>query len=246
MLFTIFGATGDLTTKKLIPALYRLYEEDQLPEPFKIMCVGRRSYETDAFVQEVRAKVDGAYPDWEAFSQNIHYYTMDFSDPEAFAGYGEEISGLNLPKHGDRIYYLATAPHYFPIIAKALIDHRLLVKGDMRSKIVFEKPFGEDLDSAKAYNRLLLESIEESQVYRIDHYLGKEMLQNILTVRFANKIFESIWDHENIESVKILALESETVKQRGGYYDRSGALKDMVQNHLFQTLALSPWIRRWG
>ncbi len=238
MLFTIFGATGDLTTKKLIPALYRLYEEDQLPEPFKIMCVGRRSYETDAFVQEVRAKVDGAYPDWEAFSQNIHYYTMDFSDPEAFAGYGEEISGLNLPKHGDRIYYLATAPHYFPIIAKALIDHRLLVKGDMRSKIVFEKPFGEDLDSAKAYNRLLLESIEESQVYRIDHYLGKEMLQNILTVRFANKIFESIWDHENIESVKILALESETVKQRGGYYDRSGALKDMVQNHLFQTLAL--------
>lgn len=238
MLFTIFGATGDLTTKKLIPALYRLYEEDQLPEPFKIICVGRRPYETMTFVEEVRQKIEGAYPDWLAFSENIHYYAMDFSNPESFADYGEEIGGLHLPKHGDRIYYLATAPHYFPIIAKALIENNLLVKGDMRSKIVFEKPFGEDLESAKAYNRLLLESIEESQVYRIDHYLGKEMLQNILTVRFANKIFESIWNHENIESVKILALESETVKQRGGYYDRSGALKDMVQNHLFQTLAL--------
>lgn len=238
MLFTIFGATGDLTTKKLIPALYKLYEDEQIPEPFTIVCIGRRHYETDVFVEEVREKIEGEYPHWEVFKKNVHYLTMDFSVEANFEAFKSYVDGLNLSVGGQRIYYLATAPHYFPIIARALIVNKMIIRGDMRSKIVFEKPFGEDLETAKAYNRLLLESIEESQVYRIDHYLGKEMLQNILTVRFANKIFESIWNYENIESVKIIALESETVKQRGGYYDRSGALKDMVQNHLFQTLAL--------
>ncbi len=238
MLFTIFGATGDLTTKKLIPALYKLYEDEQIPEPFTIVCIGRRHYETDLFVEEVREKIEGEYPHWEEFKKNVHYLTMDFSVEANFEAFKTYVDGLNLSVGGQRIYYLATAPHYFPIIARALIVNKMIIRGDMRSKIVFEKPFGEDLETAKAYNRLLLESIEESQVYRIDHYLGKEMLQNILTVRFANKIFESIWNYENIESVKIIALESETVKQRGGYYDRSGALKDMVQNHLFQTLAL--------
>ena len=238
MLFTIFGATGDLTTKKLIPALYRLYEEEQLPTPYTIVCIGRRPYESSVFVEEIRSKIEGDYPQWPEFSKNIHYYSMDFSEDSEFEGFENYIRTFDGPHFGDKIYYLATAPHYFPIIAKALILNKLIIRGDMRSKIVFEKPFGEDLESAMSYNRLLLESIEESQVYRIDHYLGKEMLQNILTVRFANRIFESIWDHENIESVKIVALESESVKQRGGYYDRSGALKDMVQNHLFQTLAL--------
>lgn len=238
MLFAIFGATGDLTTKKLIPALYRLFEEEQMPEPFTILCIGRRSYEADAFVREVRSKLEGQYPDFEVFSRAIHYYAMDFSDPEQFPAFEAYVKTLNIPTFGDKIYYLATAPHYFPIIARELISNKLIQRGDMRSKIVFEKPFGEDLETAKAYNKLLLESIDESQVYRIDHYLGKEMLQNIMTVRFANKIFESIWNYENIDNIKIIALESETVKQRGGYYDRSGALKDMVQNHLFQTLAL--------
>lgn len=238
MLFTIFGATGDLTTKKLIPALYRLYEEEQLPEPFTIVCVGRREYDTQMFVDEVRSKMDGQFPHWDIFSKSVKYFAMDFSIQESFETFQQYVDAMNLPAFNDRIYYLATAPHYFPIIAKALITYKMVTRGDMRSKIVFEKPFGEDLETAKTYNRLLLESIEESQVYRIDHYLGKEMLQNILTIRFANKIFENLWNHENIESVKIVALESESVKQRGGYYDRSGALKDMVQNHLFQTLAL--------
>ncbi|GAB6107152.1 glucose-6-phosphate dehydrogenase [Fusibacter bizertensis] len=238
MLFTIFGATGDLTTKKLIPALYRLYEDEQIPIPFTIVCIGRRAFETDAFIEEIRGKIEGEYPHWDDFKQNVHYLTMDFSLEANFEAFKDYVDALKLSEGGQKIYYLATAPHYFPIIARALIVNQMIIRGDMRSKIVFEKPFGEDLETAKAYNRLLLESIEESQVYRIDHYLGKEMLQNILTVRFANKIFESIWNHENIESVKIIALESETVKQRGGYYDHSGALKDMVQNHLFQTLAL--------
>ena len=238
MLVTIFGATGDLTTKKLIPALYRLYEEEQLIEPFTIVCIGRRAYETAVFVGEIRNKIEGQYPRWSTFAENVHYYSMDFSIEAGFEAFKIYVESLNLPIYGEKIFYLATAPHYFPIIAHALIEQQMIIRGDMRSKIVFEKPFGEDLETAKAYNKLLLESIEESQVYRIDHYLGKEMLQNILTVRFANKIFESIWNHENIESIRIVALESETVKQRGGYYDRSGALKDMVQNHLFQTLAL--------
>lgn len=239
MVFTIFGATGDLTSKKLIPALYRLYEEEQLPSAFQIVCLGRRHYTTAAFVEGLYAKLsenpDRVYPDWDVFSQHIIYYDMDFSDVSAYETFK---AAMAFPENGDRIFYLATAPRYFPVIAKALIGSGMVVRGDMRAKIVFEKPFGEDLESAVAYNRLLLEAIDESQVYRIDHYLGKEMLQNILTVRFANKIFESVWNHENIERVEILALEEEGVKQRGGYYDQSGALKDMVQNHLFQTLAL--------
>ncbi len=238
MLITIFGATGDLTTKKLIPALYRLYEEEQLIEPFTIVCIGRRAYETQAFVEEIRSKIEGNYPRWDIFAKSLHYYIMDFSIESGFGAFKNYVEDLELPLYGDKIFYLATAPHYFPIIAHALIEQEMITRGDMRSKIVFEKPFGEDLETAMAYNRLLLECIDESQVYRIDHYLGKEMLQNILTLRFANKIFESIWNHENIESVHIMAMESETVKQRGGYYDHSGALKDMVQNHLFQTLAL--------
>ncbi|MDN5351543.1 MAG: glucose-6-phosphate 1-dehydrogenase [Clostridiales bacterium] len=238
MLFTIFGATGDLTAKKLVPALYALYMDEQLPKRFAVVCIGRRAYNDGVFLEEVREKLSGVYDKWEDFKTHISYYQMDFSNPEAYGDFEAFVRAQPQNESGDKIYYLATAPRFFPIIAKALIEHRLLTRGDMREKIVFEKPFGEDLESAVSYNRLLLESIEESQVYRIDHYLGKEMLQNIMMIRFTNKIFESIWNHENIEHVKIVAYESETVKQRGGYYDSAGALKDMMQNHLFQTLAL--------
>lgn len=238
MLFTIFGATGDLTTKKLIPALYNLYFDEQMPRNFMVICIGRRPYPEGAFVEEVFSKLVGQYENWDMFKTHLHYYEMDLSNPEDYGKFNAYVETLPIGNYGDKIFYLATAPRFFPIIAKALIDHHLIERDDLREKIVFEKPFGENLESAKAYNRLLLEAIDESQVYRIDHYLGKEMLQNILMVRFANKIFENIWNDENIESVKIYALESETVKQRGGYYDTSGALKDMVQNHLFQTLAL--------
>lgn len=238
MLFTIFGATGDLTTKKLIPALYRLYEENEMPEQGMILCIGRRSQDTDSFVQGIREKLQGDYPKWESFKSYIQYYTMDFSDESQFKAFKSYVESLSLTSESNKIFYLATAPSFFPIVAKALIGCGLLRRGELREKIIFEKPFGQDLKTAKLYNRMLLDAIEEEQVYRIDHYLGKEMLQNILTVRFANKIFESIWNKDNIEKVVIYALEKETVKQRGSYYDRSGAMKDMVQNHLFQTLAL--------
>lgn len=238
MLFTIFGATGDLTTKKLIPALYNLYFEEQMPKNFMVICIGRKTYPEGAFVDEIFSKLNGQYENWGMFKTHIQYFKMDLSNYEEYSDFKAYIDAIPIQNYGDKIFYLATAPRFFPIIAKALIDHQLIKKDELREKIVFEKPFGENLESAKAYNKLLLETIDESQVYRIDHYLGKEMLQNILIVRFSNKIFENVWNSENIESVKIYALEEETVKQRGGYYDSSGALKDMVQNHLFQTMAL--------
>lgn len=235
MLFTIFGATGDLTTKKLIPALYALFDAEELPIHFTIKLIGRQAYDTDEFVAHIRAQISGDYPNWDVFKQKLSYVKMDFTDAAEYAGFAQLI-GEESPQ--ERIFYLATAPRFFPVIAKALVDNQLVIGGNMRDKIIFEKPFGEDLKSAMSYNKMLLELIEESQIYRIDHYLGKEMLQNILMVRFANKIFESIWNRENIEHITVYAFEAETVKQRGGYYDSSGALRDMVQNHLFQTMAL--------
>jgi glucose-6-phosphate 1-dehydrogenase len=238
MLFTIFGATGDLTTKKLIPALYQLYEIGTLPHEFILLCIGRKPYLTDHFIKDIEMKLSGTYPKWDAFKKFIYYYALDFSDASTFPLFKVFVETLNLRSTTHKIFYLATAPRYFPIIATALIECSLLRRHNVFEKIVFEKPFGEDLSSAISYNQMILAKIEESQVYRIDHYLGKEMLQNILTVRFANKIFESIWNRDNIEKVVIYALESESVKQRGSYYNASGAMKDMVQNHLFQTLAL--------
>lgn len=239
MIFTIFGATGDLTTKKLIPALYNLYIDDQLPKAFTILGIGRRAYDDDLFLEEIESGVTvDQLPDWEAFKGHIKYYQMDFSTVRAFVEFSNVLRTCMTHPSMEKIFYLATAPRFFPIIAEGLIHNHILVKGDIRSKIVFEKPFGEDLSSAKSYNKMLLERIDESQIYRIDHYLGKEMLQNVLMVRFANKLFEHVWDHQSVDHVKIIAYEKETVKQRGGYYDQSGALKDMVQNHLFQTLAL--------
>lgn len=238
MLFTLFGATGDLTTKKLLPALYQLYMEEALPDNFVVLCVGRRPYETKEFLEHLLDKMKVTYEKWADFEPHICYYAMDMSDEGAYEGLKERIESFSSWHHANKIFYLATAPHYFPVVAKALVKTGLIRKGQMREKIVFEKPFGDNLETAKAYNKMLQEVISESQIYRIDHYLGKEMLQNIMTVRFANRIFENIWSSEHIDYIKIYALEEEGVKERGGYYDGAGALKDMVQNHLFQTLAL--------
>lgn len=238
MIFTIFGATGDLTTKKLIPALYVLFSDDQLPSHFIVNLIGRQPYENDLFIEHIKGQIEGDFPEWDAFKTHLKYIKMDFTDEEAYGDFQSYMKSINVNSAQERIYYLATAPRFFPIIAKVLVENNLVVRSNMRDKIIFEKPFGENLETAKSYNHLLLGLIEESQIYRIDHYLGKEMLQNVLMVRFANKIFESIWNHHNIEHITIYAFETETVKQRGGYYDRSGALRDMVQNHLFQTLAL--------
>ena len=236
-LITIFGATGNLTYKKLLPALYRLKSQNLLSEHTKIICIGRRNFTTRSFIEEAKIKVSGNI-DWDVMSKVLFYYQMNF---EELTDYNDLKSFIdkNCQLYADNsIFYLATAPHFFPIIAQGISEAKLVSKENLRGKIVFEKPFGEDLPTAIRYNQLLGRFFDESQIYRIDHYLGKEMIQNILVIRFANKIFEDIWSNVGIKSVKIIAKEKEGVMNRGGYYDEAGALKDMVQNHLMQMLTL--------
>jgi len=242
LLFVIFGATGNLTYKKLVPALFRFFMQNALPQIFWIVGIGRRDYDDDSFTRELIAHMtpEGGEEDWRRFKESIRYFKFDFAgDPGGFARLGGFLSSLpNTGRERDTLYYLATEPGFFPVIVNGLAENGLVKKGDMESKIIFEKPFGKDLETAMEYNRSFLRLLDETQIYRIDHYLGKEMIQNILTIRFANKIFESIWDKESIESVKILSLEDEGVADRAGYYDQTGAFADMVQNHLLQTLCL--------
>lgn len=242
LLFVIFGATGNLTYKKLIPALLNFFKQDALPPVFWAVGIGRRDYTDELFTKELESHMDleDGGGDWERFKKRIRYFKFDFAgDPEGFARLGGFLFGL--PGAGaerDTLYYLATEPGFFPVIAQGLSENGLVKKGDMSAKLIFEKPFGKNLKTAIEYNSSFQKLLDEKQIFRIDHYLGKEMIQNILTIRFTNTLFESIWDKDSIESVKILSLESEGVAERAGYYDKTGAFKDMVQNHLLQTLCL--------
>lgn len=238
MIFVLFGATGDLASKKLIPALYQLAVHDELHEHLTIICVGRRSLDSVAYRQMIKSKLQGEYEAWETFSQNLLYQEMDFKNAEDYHNLKKLIHSLN-PKSNQRfLYYLATAPRYFPVIVDALRRQDLVIHDDLRFKVIFEKPFGDDLATAQSYNKMLQTCLDESQIYRIDHYLGKEMIQNIQTIRWANKIFENIWNGEHIDFVRIYAFETEKIKDRGSYYDGVGAFKDMIQSHLLQVLAL--------
>ena len=238
---TIFGGTGDLTFRKLIPALYTMFRTDKLPGGSHITIIGRRDYDDEAYRDLARPWVerfsrlpyDGEA--FQAFSQLISYYRMDFTDPGAYPG----LEAYYVKGHQDRqtdaqLFYLAVAPRFFGKIAEGLKS----LKGLAPSKIVVEKPFGETLEEAAALSAELEACFGADSVYRIDHYLGKEMIRGISTVRFDNVLFENVWDSRCIESVTISALEDVGVEERGGYYDTSGALKDMVQNHLFQVLSI--------
>ena len=242
LLFVIFGATGNLTYKKLIPALLQFSRQDYLPKTFWIVGIGRRDYTDDLFADElaVHMNLEEGGGDWQRFKKHIRYFKFDFArEREGFTrlgGFLSKLSGMEGKK--DALYYLATDPSFFPVIAHGLSDSGLVKKGDLSAKIIFEKPFGKNLKTAIEYNASFQKLLDEKQIFRIDHYLGKEMIRNILTVRFTNTIFESIWDRGSIESVKILSLESEGVAERAGYYDKTGAFSDMVQNHLLQTLCL--------
>jgi glucose-6-phosphate 1-dehydrogenase len=242
LLFVIFGATGNLTYKKLIPALLQFSKQNYLPQTFWIVGIGRRDYTDGRFTDELAAHMSLKEEDgeWQRFKEHIRYFKFDFAKEEGgFDRLGSFL--LKLPDAGgerDTLYYLATEPSFFPVIAHGLSGSGLLKKGDLSSKIIFEKPFGKNLKTAIEYNASFQKLLDEKQIFRIDHYLGKEMIQNILTVRFTNTIFESIWDRGSIENVKILSLESEGVAERAGYYDKTGAFSDMVQNHLLQTLCL--------
>lgn len=248
----IFGGTGDLANKKLFPAFYALFRQNKLGKPFKIIVIGRKPQRTDQLRQKLfdnlleNARHVGDAPDvLRNFLQLVFYHDMNFDDVEGY----EKLKGLTQSLEVDfdiksemvelrRIAYLATAPEYFKIISSALNQNNLLMNGREQDRIVIEKPFGKDLISAKAINDSLLEHFEEKQIYRMDHYLAKSMIQNVMVIRFANAMFEPTWNNQFIEKVEMTVTEKIGVEDRGSYYDVSGALRDMVQSHLLQMLAL--------
>jgi glucose-6-phosphate 1-dehydrogenase len=242
----ILGAAGDLTWRKLMPALYDLFLDQYLPAQFAVLGLDLKQLNDESFRQQMRDGVNrfsrrGRAEDdtWHAFAQRLSFLTANFSDPATFTTLAQYLSDLDerWDTRAIRIFYLATPPMLIAPIAQQLGKARL-ARDRKRTRIVIEKPFGHDLASACALNELLTEIFHESQIYRIDHYLGKETVQNILAFRFANALFEPIWDRRYIDHVQITVAESIGVEHRGAYYDQTGALRDMVQNHLLQLLCL--------
>jgi glucose-6-phosphate 1-dehydrogenase len=245
----IFGASGDLTSRKLIPALYHLALEGALPTPYRIIGFARREKTDESFRSELRTALDQfsrtkpVQPEvWKSFSENLFYCQADISDP---AGYEKLAALIRSSEHEklrqNLLFYLATNPSQFGEIATRLSAANLLHKeeeGHLPERLVVEKPFGHDLESARELNAELVRHAHERQIFRIDHYLGKETVQNILTFRFSNGIFERLWNRETIDHVQITVAEKIGVGSRGGYYEESGAMRDMVQNHVLQVLSL--------
>jgi glucose-6-phosphate 1-dehydrogenase len=245
----LFGATGDLTHRKLAPALFRLAVEGQLPADYAVVGFARRDWDDARFRDELRgtlAKEGGPDFDatWGAFADHVLFSGGTFDDAAAYARLGETLvrADQGLKTRGNRLYYLAVAPEFFGPIVENLGRAGLIYPNDPDgpwSRVVVEKPFGHDLPSARALNRELSRTLDESQIYRIDHYLGKETVQNILALRFANTIYEPVWNRRHVEGVQItVAEEVGMAGGRGDYYDGSGSIRDMVQNHMMQLLCL--------
>ena len=242
----IFGGGGDLAWRKLIPALYNLWLDQWLGEPFQIFCVDGKPNESAAFVQRLRDGIDafsrqGKATDdgWQRFSANVQYVQADFNDAAPYAALATKLDQLDQQwkARATRLFYLSTPPTVVQMIATHL-QQAGLTEDKASARVVCEKPFGRDLESACALNGFLTGLFDETQLYRIDHYLGKETVQNILAFRFANGIQEPLWNRRYIDSVQITVAEAVGVEHRGGYYDQSGALRDMIQNHLLQLLCL--------
>ena len=243
----IFGASGDLTSRKLIPALYHLYKDRQMPPSFRVVGLARREKTDDSWRDELRVALDqfsrsGPVDDkvWREFAKNLFYCQGDLTDPAAYERLEQLLTSFGkAPLRENLLFYLATLPSQFGTVVEKLHHADLLQKdGAGWQRIVVEKPFGHDLASARALNQELTRFTRESQVFRIDHYLGKETVQNILMFRFSNSIFERLWNRDAVDHVQITVSEKLGVGQRGGYYEEAGALRDMVQNHLLQVLAL--------
>ena len=244
-IITIFGAGGDLTQRKLVPALYNLYLDGWLPEQFAILGLDRKEMDQDAFCRRLRLGIDqfsrrrADAEKWDAFVQHVTYAAADLTDQSAYDDLAQKLGALNKQwgAHAENVFYLAVAPFLIEPITEHLHKAKLM-RDHQRSRLVVEKPFGHDLASAQMLNTMLTHNFGESQIYRIDHYLGKETVQNILAFRFANALFEPVWDRRYIDHVQITVAEQVGVEHRGGYYDHAGALRDMIQNHLLQILCL--------
>ena len=243
----IFGASGDLTRRKLVPALFSLYRKERLPADCNIIGFAWTKWNTAEFRQRMRSGVDEfsqeafSEADWAAFVIRLHYIPGSFTELDDYTSLQEILNELE-GKTADRLYYLATPPRFFAEIVARLGAARMSEEGeDHRSgwrRVVIEKPFGRDLASAQALNRDVHTVLEERQIYRIDHYLAKETVQNILVFRFGNTMFEPIWSRNYIDHVQITVAETVDVEHRAGYYEKVGVLRDMFQNHLMQLLAL--------
>ncbi len=246
VIMVIFGGSGDLASRKLIPALFNLFIDHYLPDHFAVAGVGRTDYGGDEKYREhllngVKefSRRKNHDEDWKAFSQKVFYLVVDVTNDASFAGIGNWISeqSKEWKEKPIVIFYMAVAPQLAPDIAKKLHAQKLC-EDTKCQRIVFEKPFGHDLESARELNNLLGSMFDEDQIYRIDHYLGKETVQNILALRFANALFEPIWNSNYIDHIQITAAETVGVEDRGGYYEQAGALRDMVQNHMLQLLCM--------
>jgi glucose-6-phosphate 1-dehydrogenase len=242
----IFGAAGDLAWRKLTPALYNLYVDKWLPENFAVIGLDMKDLSDEDFRARVRDGIDkfsrrGKADDttWLKFATHLTFLCADFGDASAYAKLAKRLDAHDYDRNAalNRIFYLAVPPRLIETITQHLGSAKL-VQPRERVRLVVEKPFGHDLASARALNQMLTNVLDEPQIYRIDHYLGKETVQNILAFRFANALFEPIWDRRYIDQVQITVAETVGVEHRGEYYDHAGALRDMIQNHLMQILCL--------
>ncbi len=242
----IFGATGDLTHRKLIPALYHLFSENKLPDGFNIVGFARREENREEHLEGLKTALtkfhEGFDPMvWKNFAERLHYVRGDFEQVSDYVKLAEYLKRFDPAEScTNKIFYMATAPNYFPKIIENLESSQVFdLLGDCWKRIIIEKPFGSDLESAKKLNQLVDSKFSEEEVYRIDHYLAKETVQNILAFRFTNGLFEKVWNKDFIDHIQITVAEDFGVENRGGYYDKAGNLRDFIQNHLLQLLALS-------
>ncbi|EGQ3176299.1 glucose-6-phosphate dehydrogenase [Staphylococcus pseudintermedius] len=241
-LITIFGATGDLSHRKLFPSLFHLYQQDNLDERVAIIGIGRRELTNDDFRAQVKSSIQEHVQDTkhlDKFMQHVFYQPHDVSDEESYQNLLELSESLDreFSLEGNRVFYLAMAPRFFGVVTDFLKSSGLTnTKGFKR--LVIEKPFGSDLKSAEELNEQIRRSFKEEEIFRIDHYLGKDMVQNIEVLRFSNAMFEPLWNNKYISNIQVTSSEVLGVEDRGGYYETSGALKDMVQNHMLQMVAL--------
>lgn len=242
VLFTIFGATGDLARRKLYPSLFRLYKRKMLHHNFAVIGTARREWSNEYYHEIILESIKDLITDKDEaaeFASHFYYQSHDVQDTAHYyelKQLGEKLKE-QYQTNGNQIFYLAMSPQFFDIICKRLKSENILT-GEGFERVIIEKPFGTDYETAKELNESLTNVFTENDVYRIDHYLGKEMIQNISVIRFSNQMFASIWNNKHIDNVQITFGEALGVEERGGYYDHTGALKDMVQNHILQVLSL--------